>query len=218
MTTDISEMEAIQRQKCSSCKMNMTLDKFKKKRDDTYQKTCDECLQKRKVYANKNKCEHGLQKCVCGKCGGASSCEHGRRRSQCIDCGGSQICEHNKRRSNCVDCDGSAMCEHDIQRSYCKVCSDPLKITIKNMIKHSKKTDKKHDRYDPVNFVDYCFLENLLEDYSHCCYPDCNVGLQITEYQDDLATIERLDNSIGHIKSNCVICCLKCNRVRKSDR
>ena len=29
-----------QRQKCIRCKMNMTMDKFKQKRDDSYQKTC----------------------------------------------------------------------------------------------------------------------------------------------------------------------------------
>lgn len=33
-----------------------------------------------------------------------------------------------------------------------------------------------------------------------------------------VATIERLDNSIGHIKSNCVICCLRCNQMNKSDK
>ena len=86
------------------------------------------------------------------------------------------------------------------------------------MIQSSKQKDKKYDRYDIVNFVDYAFTENLLDDYSHCCYPDCNKELQIVHYQDDLATIERLDNSIGHIKFNCVICCFKCNSMRKSDR
>ena len=86
------------------------------------------------------------------------------------------------------------------------------------MISSSKKSDKKYDRYDIVNFVDYDFLENLIDDYSHCCYPDCNEELQIVHYQDDLATIERLDNNIGHIKSNCVICCMKCNKMNKPDR
>ena len=115
------------------------------------------------------------------------------------------------------DCCGSQICKHAINLNDCKLCCDPVRITIKNMIKCSKKSDKKNDRYDIVNFVDYDFLENLLDDYSHCCYPDCNAELQIVHYQHDLATIERLDNSIGHIKSNCVICCLKCNAMRKSD-
>ena len=85
------------------------------------------------------------------------------------------------------------------------------------MISDSKCSDKKNDRYDVVNFVDYSFLENLLDDYTHCCYPDCHAELQIIHYQDDLATIERLDNNIGHIKSNCVICCMKCNKLKKSN-
>ena len=175
-------MEVIQRQKCCYCKMNLTIENFKKKRDDSYQKTCNQCLANRAAYAKKSKCEHD------------------KERSRCKECGGVGVCEHNTRRNRC------------------KLCSDPLKITIKHMISSSKQKDKKHDRYDIVNFVDYGFVENLIDDYTHCCYPDCNKELQIVHYQDDLATIERLDNSIGHIKSNCVICCLKCNAMRKSDR
>ena len=71
--------------------------------------------------------------------------------------------------------------------------------------------------YDADRFIDKCFLKGLIEDYKQCYYGDCKVNLQYTEYQDDLASIERLDNSIGHIKSNCVLCCLKCNKLRKSN-
>ena len=38
------------------------------------------------------------------------------------------------------------------------------------------------------------------------------------EFKDDLATIERKDNSIGHIKSNCVIACMKCNKMKLSNK
>ena len=69
------------------------------------------------------------------------------------------------------------------------------------------------------------FLKGSLKDYKQCYYGDCKdadglgpVNLQYTEYQDDLASIERLDNSIGHIKSNCVLCCLKCNKSNKSEK
>ena len=71
--------------------------------------------------------------------------------------------------------------------------------------------------YDADRSIDKCFLKGLIEDYNQCYYRDCEVNLQYTEYQDDLATIERLDNSIGHIKSNCVLCCLKCNLSKKSN-
>ena len=72
--------------------------------------------------------------------------------------------------------------------------------------------------YDADRFIDKCFLEGLVEEYKQCYYGDCEVNLQYTEYQDDLASIERLDNSIGHIKSNCVLCCLKCNKSNKSEK
>ena len=79
--------------------------------------------------------------------------------------------------------------------------------------------------YDADRFIDKCFLEGLVEDYKQCYYGDCQdavglgpVNLQYTEYRNDLASIERLDNSIGHIKSNCVLCCLKCNVSKKSEK
>jgi len=162
--------------------MNLTLDKFKKKRDDTYQKNCEECLTKRKANVEKNKCEHG------------------RRRYECRQCGGSQVCTHGK------------------QKNQCKMCADPVNITIYNMLKCSKSHDKKYKRYDPVNYIDYCFVENLLDDYPRCYYEDCKCELQLIKYEDNLATIERLDNDVGHIKSNCVICCMKCNKMKKSNK
>ena len=171
----------MEKNQCRRCKMNLTFDKFSKKRDDTYQKTCEECLAQQRAYTHNNKCEHG------------------RIKGQCKDCKGSQICEHNKRKS------------------ICKECTDPLKVTIKCMISNSKKSDKNHKRYDLVNLIDYCFVENLLDDYTHCYYEDCKCKLQIMHFADNLATIERLDNNIGHIKSNCVICCLKCNNKKKSN-
>jgi len=162
-------------------------------------------------------CEHGRQRSKCKDCGGASICEHGRQRSTCKDCGGASICEHGRIRNQCKDCDGSQICEHGRRRHTCKECGDSIKITIKNMLYSSKASDKKRGLYDPINFVDYCFIENLLDDYTHCYYEDCKCELQLVKYQDNLATIERLDNSIGHIKSNCVICCLKCNIMKKSN-
>jgi len=86
------------------------------------------------------------------------------------------------------------------------------------MINNSKQSDKKHNRYDPVNMVDKCFLKNIIEDYPTCYYEDCKVELQYLEYGPTLGTIERLDNNLGHIKSNCVICCFRCNILKKSNK
>lgn len=189
-----------ERKKCTRCKVNLTLDKFTKKRDDTYQKQCIECREKAVEYANKNKCPHGKHKFSCKDCGGSAICEHGLQKQYCKDgCGGSGICDHN------------------LQKHNCKQCSDAIKITINKIISHSKQKDKKYDRYDANNFIDKCFLESLIEEYPCCYYEDCKVELQYVKFQDDLATIERLDNSVGHIKSNCVICCLRCNNLKKSN-
>ena len=152
-------------------------------------------------------------------------CEHGKYKYQCRECKGSQICPHNKRKPQCKECGGSQICSHNREKNHCKKCSDPIKISIEQWIFNSRQYDKMRNIYDADRFIDKCFLEGLIEDYKQCYYGDCQdavglgpVNLQYTEYQDDLATIERLDNSIGHIKSNCVLCCLKCNNLKKSKK
>ncbi len=253
----------VERRKCKMCKMNMTLNKFIKKRDDSYMKSCIECNVKNRNRIRASKCEHGIRKSRCKDCGGSEICEHNRIKSQCKecggssicehdrikstckDCGGSSICEHNRRKLQCKDCGGSSICEHDRQKSQCKecggssicehdrikskckecggssicqhnrqklqckICSDPIKITIQNWFNESKRSDKKYNRFDIVNFIDKCFCKNLVEEYPTCYYCKCDV--QYVKFEENLATIERLNNDLGHIKSNCVIACRTCN-------
>jgi hypothetical protein len=99
----------------------------------------------------------------------------------------------------------------------CKECSDPYKISIRLWLTHHRQSDKKYNRYDANHFVDTDFLKGLIEDYENCYYDDCCVDLQYIENNDSLATLERINNNIGHIKSNCVLCCLKCNLAKKSN-
>jgi hypothetical protein len=99
-------------------------------------------------------------------------------------------------------------CEHGRQRGRCKQCSDPIKVTINNWISHSRQSDKKYDRYDPDNFIDKYFLQGLVEDSPNCYY--CDIPLQYAESQDDLATIRKGPNRLGHNKTNCVLACRKC--------
>ena len=164
-----------------------------------------------RLHSKRNKkCEHGRRRDQCKECGGSGICEHKRRRSECKECGGSQICEHEKIRSKCKECGGSQICQHDRRRDQCKECNNPIEITIKGWIRSSRKRDKDTDRYDANNFIDKCFLDGLIEDTGKICYY-CKKDMQYLEKNESLATIERLNNSIGHIKSNCVICCFKCN-------
>ena len=133
------------------------------------------------------------------------------------ECKGTQVCPHNRQKSHCKECKGSQVCAHNKRKQICKKCSDPIKVNIKQWILNSRHYDKMNNIYDADRFIDKCFLKGLVEDYQQCYYGDCKVNFQYTEYQNDLATIERLDNSIGHIKSNCVLCCLKCNISKKSN-
>jgi len=227
-------MEEVKEQRCNYCKVTLPIHKFSKSRAEKYLKSCDECRVKQKIARENYKCEHGRQKSrckdckggyicehnreknKCKECGGASICEHNRVRVQCKECSGASICEHNKFRNTCKKCGGSYICQHNKIQNQCKICTDPIKVTIRNWINASKQHDKKADRYDANNFIDKCFLEGLIEDYPNCFY--CNITLQYVEYQEDLATIERIDNSIGHTKANCVICCRSCNIGRIGQR
>ena len=176
-----------------------------------YKYQCKEC-------GGSQICSHNMLKAQCKECGGSQICPHGKRKSSCKECGGSQICPHGKLKYQCKECGGSQICPHDRQKSHCKKCSDPIKVNIEQWIFKSRQYDKMRNIYDADRFIDKCFLKGLIEDYKKCYYGDCKVNLQYTEYQDDLATIERLDNSIGHIKNNCVMCCMQCNKSKKSNK
>lgn len=182
------------KKKCSQCKviLPMTQEHFKLKRGGDFTKQCIKCLEMKSISRIKNYCEHN------------------RQRFLCIECGGSSMCEHNRERNRCIQCKGVGICEHNRRRERCKECNAPIPITIKNMVYHSKQHDKKNNRYDQVNFIDYCFVKNLIDDCNNKCFY-CDCELQYQQYADNLGTIERLDNSIGHIKGNCVIACRTCN-------
>ena len=183
--------------KCTRCRCNKMLSYFDaNKNSGLLKKTCRKCLEKQKK---------------------RNTCPHGRRKSQCKECDGSEICEHNRRRSICKECGGSQICEHNRERRQCKDCmNDEQKIEYiqKQMISHSRQSDKKKDLYDPDNFIDKCFLEGLFEDSQKCHY--CDVDFTYNKRCDTFVTIERLNNTIGHIKSNCVLACFHCNNRHKS--
>ena len=163
-------------------------------------------------------CEHGKYKYQCKNCKGTQVCPHDRQKAHCKKCEGPHVCPHIRQKSCCKKCEGSQVCLHNKRKQFCKKCSDPIKVNIEQWIFNCRRHDKMKNIFDPDRFIDKCFLKGLIEDYQQCYYGDCEVNLQYTEYQNDLATIERLDNSIGHIKSNCVLCCLRCNNLKKSNK
>ena len=161
-------------------------------------------------------CIHNRIKAICKDCNGSSICIHGRIKYECKECGGSRICIHGRDKYKCKECNGSSICIHNKIRSYCKECmNDEQKIEFikKRMIQNSRDNDKKYNRYDANNFIDLCFLNGLFEDTTTCHY--CSVDFTYNERCNTLVTIERLNNNIGHTKSNCVLACWECNMKHK---
>jgi len=150
--------------------------------------------------------------------------KNGRRLKTCINCRNHaknyrlkhQMCIHNVRKYFCKECVGTQICKHNKQIYLCKKCSDPIRVSIRQWIFCLKQSDKKYNRFDVDRFIDKCFLKELVKDYPNCYY--CEVKLQYIDYNDTLSTIERINNSIGHIKSNCVLACRKCNLSKVGQR
>jgi len=204
--SEFEVVKGLRRKTCLTCKNYRIL------------KLCPHQKQKQKCIdcGGSSICEHNRIKSTCIDCGGSSICEHNRRKYQCKECDGLSFCEHKRRKDQCKDCKGSQICEHNRRKDQCKECGDEVDITIKTMLNCSKISDKKNNRYDQTNFIDFCFVKNLIDDCDDkCCY--CNCELQYIIYQKNLATIERKDDSIGHVKGNCIIACKDCNNKRIKD-
>lgn len=91
-------------------------------------------------------------------------------------------------------------------------------IRMMMLVHNSKNTDKKKNRYDANNHVDACWIkQEMYECEFKCYYCKTWMSLRGEAKSDGLLTIERKDNTIGHIKSNCVLACYKCN-MRRGDR
>ena len=167
---------------------------------------------------------------VCGNCrihcqGGFGIKPNGEAYKSCPRCRASALksheknrCLHGRKKCQCKDCGGTSICEHQRRRNTCKACNKPIEVTIKQWIRSCRQSDKNNNRFDADHNIDTDFLRGLIEDYETCFYEDCKVKLQYINYGPDLATIERIDNTKGHIKSNCVLCCKSCNNKKKSNK
>jgi hypothetical protein len=185
-------------QECNICRVNLPINKYTMKRNGSYMKGCIECLIKRKAIRIKNYCKHGKQP------------------HQCRECYGSSLCKHLNYKAVCRKCDGVSFCIHGKHKRACKECIPDLKwFAINNWINHSKQSDKIIKLFDPINFIDQEFLLLLVEKYTHCFW--CEVEMHYGVRDRNMATIERLNNNIGHIKDNCVIACSNCNVMKWSN-
>jgi len=186
-----------QKSDCKDCGGSSICEHNRRKR------TCKDC-------GGSGICEHNRIKYRCKDCGGSSICEHNRIKYRCKDCGGSSICEHNREKCRCKECNGSLICVHNREKCRCRECGDTIKKTITRFINNSKVADKKNNQLDIVNFIDKDFCKLLIEESNgKCCY--CSVELDYIHFNNNMITIERIDNTLGHIKSNVKIACHYCN-------
>jgi len=86
----------------------------------------------------------------------------------------------------------------------------------KRIILDSKRVDQEHGRYVEVNHIDEPFIaKTLAAQESKCAY--CNqtmlFGEGVKRNQPLGLTIQRIDNAMGHVKANCILCCFLCNII-----
>ena len=84
----------------------------------------------------------------------------------------------------------------------------------KRIVRDSKRWDLMYDIYDAENSIDTEFLLGLNQkQQTRCFYCEIPMAQHNRNISQGL-TLERLDTTMGHIKSNCVLCCKRCNSKR----
>lgn len=127
-----------------------------------------------------------------------------------------KICECKKFSHNCKKHNSKNFCECGKYKWSCKIhhpFHSPLELTIRRMIGNSKRTDERLGIYDKDNFIDKKFIYKLVDKCRMKCYY-CKCKMTAGNSCKTHMSIERLNNNIGHIKSNSVLACLNCN-IRK---
>ena len=107
------------------------------------------------------------------------------------------------------------ICEQMKKRYVDQKISNPLHIKFIYMIHGSIRSDTKYNRlYDPQDYIEEEFLNFVWNDQDQRCY-HCNCEMTLdfsyTTRVPSQISIQRLNNDLPHIKSNCVLSCFSCN-------
>lgn len=121
----------------------------------------------------------------------------------------------HKLTQTCIDCSNERAskdyCEHGVRNHDCEECNDPIHRRILMILK-TKSNDKKKGRNNDLTYENVKYL--LLNCCDLCAY--CGVDLQHkSKKYDNYSSIERINEDLGHIESNCIITCLDCNINRR---
>jgi hypothetical protein len=141
-------------QTCSTCKYSKSEDNFSVFKNNL-RKSCNTCINNKKIYRDSLKCEHKLNKKLCRQCDGSHLCIHDRYKFHCVECSGSGICNHNKRRERCHLCNGNQICQHDKVIDHCKICN--LKGWLRGVV-----TGRMHR---VLGYSDFDYLCCTIEEY-----------------------------------------------------
>ena len=97
----------------------------------------------------------------------------------------------------------------------------PLHIKFVFMIHNSKKCDKKNGLlYEDEDYITIEFLNELFcLQQGKCFYQECEVELTLDFNKHKLnptqISVQRHNNLLAHIQTNCCLSCLKCNHSHK---
>lgn len=212
--------------KCSNCKRDVSL-----KKDGSFYSYCDSCREVAKKNRNKNK-QYKKDNNICTHCSHTvSQKEDGSFYSYCDICREIDKKSKLKRKDKIKVKNKKYQLENKEQikvqrKEYYEENKDKIKqyidvnkdkIRIANMNYNAKSEDIKYNRYDEENHVDKDFIINqIVLQHNECIYCNKIMNLGGKALNNDLCTIERIDNDIGHIKDNCVLACLNCNRKRNN--
>jgi hypothetical protein len=89
-----------------------------------------------------------------------------------------------------------------------------LELKMERKIAGYKVQDAKAGRlFEEANYVSVEYFKSLLDEQDHRCYMCAElVSLVWKDKDPSQFTLDRLDNDLAHVKGNCVVSCLGCNR------
>lgn len=160
------------------------------------------------------KCEHGKQRYQCVDCGGQGICKHIKLRSHCRICKGSSRCEHDRQRSRCKDCKGASICEHGNYRYVCKGCGGKGLCShhIQKNTCSSCRPEGAFKHYIRAALKRKYDFKITLEQFKALVIKPCHYCGE----QGNPRGIDRRNNKMGYIFSNCYPCCKVCNYMKQN--
>ena len=223
--------------KCPSCKTLRFPTQFIYKNKE--HKTCDNCAEQRKKSYEKYK-EKSQQSSKNWKKNNQDKVKEHRHKyyknntEKCIDVSkeyyknNTEKCLEDSKeyyKNNTEKCieyskewyiNNTEKCIEYSKESYDKnKQNEPLKVKFQYMIYNSKNKDTFKNRpFTIEEYIDMDFLTELFMSNNNCFYCNCILSLDFDRNNYNRISIQRHDNSIAHIKSNCCFSCISCNCIK----